>query len=942
VRREAAYTSPNGVEKMFLLYNTMKKWADTTDISKNENKEILRIIANRQASIFVGLTMNDLKKVDKEDLDVIIEIYNIVLMSDNAILKEFSAQFKSSLNKINPEIYNGLFVKRIMNFKNGGSYTTGSQVGGSMYLFLFTLILILINIEPVLYGRNEAIPFPDLTFGVYAMLFKGDQNVAVMPRRLLDNLQHASDLVVRSEAFENKISIAHSDFISALEASRFSYAEASATYGSFGVGVGASDMISSRVANERIAYQAFGPFVSGEASLSERQQQIGRLLARKPEVLALTARDQVRARAWFRQWTQEERAEAARNSAELARISDELLTRHAEVEALGNIVNIKDPRTALAVHEAIGKVLLDSTMEGENREVIGFIAPTVVRNQRKILDNSERAVKTLTGRVAELSTQLSAALRKKETAAAAEAAAQLTDTALAAAARDAADRAKGDEFENAPSENLVEKYRSASLSLSLATAEYDRINTLYVAATSELSDASNLLDQKREMIEHAVSIDSKGIESGSSTSTNLVTIGSKFDLQATNKRLGVGFLGKDAGLKVVTKVHGKEITIEIPSGDKVINYAMTPSQLVSYIDSMADTGLLLSDIRRATSGVSADKKGLELSVCGSEGGCDRSPIMKGLIKTLQSYAAEVALDNARRELTSLQSANSDFTLIATAQGFNSIASEIVGKIKLLYSHQDERLTKNGTDMILHGYAHNLIMDCYTRLGRRVPKPTSYDIMGEIVYKKFNKDTLELMPIGDLLLRLDINDLQNGTYLGIHVSASHNQALHRFKLLRGELFYFLPLIAAIYGDAIILGTCSRFAARIRRAAAKDARAAGHEEDLENREARHKAELSEALHKRALNNIRRDTAHLQHPAPPAPAAEAAPPAPATARPLPAGAAAAASPLRTLAKAAAAAEAAAAKRSSSKGGARFTRRRPRKQRRRISHATKRSARR
>ena len=394
---------------------------------------------------------------------------------------------------------------------------------------------------------------------------------------------------------------------------------------------------------------------------------------------------------------------------------------------------------------------------------------------------------------------------------------------------------------------------------------------------------------------------------------------------------------------------------------------MTPSQLVSYIEVMADTGLLLTDIRRATKGVSADKKGLELSICGREGGCDRSPIMNGLLKTIQSYAAEIALDNARSKLTTLQTENNDFTLNATAQGFNSIATEIVGKVMLLYSHQDERLSKNGTDMILHGYAHNLIMNCYTRLGRRVPKPTSYDIMGEIVYKKFNRDTLELMPIGDLLLRLDINDLQNDTYLGIPVSASHNQALHRFKLLRGELFYFLPLVAAIYGDAIVLGTCSRFASRIARAAKKDARVAAQEEASETRRARQEAELSEARHKKALHNILGDIAPLQghaaalhaaalHAAAPHAAAQpaAAPPAaapPAAAPPAPralaAGAAAAGiEPLRRLAEAAAAHAARPPNTGAGVGflreGGGFTRRRPRKQRRRISRATKRSARR
>uniref|UniRef100_A0A6C0BJJ1 Uncharacterized protein n=1 Tax=viral metagenome TaxID=1070528 RepID=A0A6C0BJJ1_9ZZZZ len=944
-----------------LLYNKIKTWASTVDLKSVEAKETLRFLAEKHTSKFVGLTMKEIEGVGKKQLDQLMSIYNMVLTSDNEFLKAFSTELKSSLNKINPSVYDELFRKRIMNIKKGGSYDMGSQVGGKGEYISIAILIMLSIIMPVLYGVREPTLYSDLP--VLGWLFKTTDHFPTMPRAVLGPglLRNASKILESSDRLQHMIEAERETYMAALDTARVSAAATSSAYGTL-VGYGSEHIPSGRSAEGRLLQQAFAPFLEAEQSLTRGYEDIGGLLANK--VIAEARDVSHKALSWltYKAWTQQERDDARAAAEKLKSITDKLETQSTRVEAFKAVAKVSKPSTAISIHGAIGAALRNRVFEDPKSHVVQLLAPSIARNGKKIITTAEELLrkaqekeekqlklrdkalelKTARNRIVEqrvaearqinITTRSEVELRERVStnaialanakaalSAAAEEESEDTYNELKrlTAARDAAadalrkstaalpKSAKPSETASAlrslPKSNLNQQYRSATESFAVADAAYQTAEELYNSSRQNVSLAEEYLAKIHGMVDTA-----KAVVSGvnlASISRDLVPAGQNFEGALQEQpHYRKGLFGNTGGFDTEISVHGIVIRLRLPQDDALVNFDMNPNMLLRYVDMMFDTELVLADIGAAT-GTSVDMLKIEQYVCNGQGGCKGSPIMESLLKTFISHAAEVALSNSRLKLSSLQSAQNNFTITAASDEIDKIANGIA----------NAAMVYGGTEGLLKGIARRFVIDCYSQLGRRVPTEASYGIIGEIVYKTSTNKTLtpgELMRITDINTRLDILDLQNDTWFDgrLSISASHNRAFHRIGLLQADLlalFIFAAGCGAEVMNGVLFSQCRRFVRAIERQEAAEAAEAERIQELLN---------AEQLKKLAA---------LRAPV-------------ASARPLPAGAAAS-NPLRNLA-AAAADHASAVQR----GGARFTRRRPRKQRRRISHATKRSARR
>ena len=876
----------------------------TFNLGNKDDVDYLKFLAFSMAKKFEGVSLETIKNfksefgsksVEVEFLNVIINLFRVVLNSEEPIAKAFSSLFLDYLNT------NGSELPKLLNQRPAqmGGATSPLGLAGKT-LAAIGILLSGLHIGQLGTGAREPtptptvipawlLPAPDTTNSMPSVL--AEHGVLVMPGPEWHQAQELSANV--QEASQN--------WGAAAVAKAAAGAKARTFYGVMGINADLAG--SSGYLDESLVTGTMGQLIEQGRQMTANQQEYGSLQLQVDGLLGKITRHEGRVKTWFDKPSAAEIEENNRMLATLTQIQTRMTEIMASGAALAGAPNpVDNPRLAADVFSSVGLDLTRNILIKGDPSALAIMAPLINAQSGRLLSTAKSVVTETGLALAAASSDLEQKNAILESA----------RTAVANAQEALYPVRRSLELQKARKQKANEHI--ASSTSVTTTKNFLWRNTrkttvnlgVYPTAPANSAEASGFITQLEGILpplestndatvaEVAKALSDKQIatqrydsavldsqqaqqqlqalESGiqlakSATPQLLLTNKSYANNNANNNANNITAvnisrpspLAIPGGFEMSLSASGKQLSIAVPNG-AILN--MSPDQFINSLALTLNMNATLKHVKSITDGPNVNTKAIEALVWGPTGR-GRSEYLLAIEETLVLYAHTVAEQTASISYTNAVSAFESFAEAKAEMGFGILSGSIASQIKIL----NPQLTEEKLNEI-KGFALQYVIDINRNFNGRIPNPDNLGKLATVIFKQYNKEAVDLMPVAKINLKLSIADMKNPRQFFARLS----QLGFDWVIVGGILT--LSLGAGVLSDVVIsnIAHLNACCARL------NARGEGHHrryEELENEEQQLR-----------LNTIRRRrAAAAAAPAPPAPAPPApAPPAPAPPAPAP----------------------------------------------------------
>ena len=858
----------------------------TFNLGNKDDVDYLKFLAFSMAKKFEGVSLETIKNfksefgsesVEVEFLNVIINLFRVVLNSEEPIAKAFSSLFLDYLNT------NGSELPKLLNQRPAqmGGATSPLGLAGKTLAAIGTLLSGL-YIGQLGTGAMEPTPTPRF---IPAWLLPAPDTTNSMPSVLAEPglLQRPGSEWVEARRLSDNVNKASKTWGAAAVAKAEAGAAAEIFYGVLGINADLAS--SSGYVDESLVTGTMGKFINQRKQLSGNQVEYGALQLEVDSLLAKQNRHEGRLKTWFDKPSPNEIKENAILSAILKTKQD----RMAEIEATGAALAaapnpVDNPRLAANVLSDVGAELLRNILIRGDPNALAIIAPMIRAQSGLLLSSVESLVTETDLALAAASSDLEQknAILESATREGANAQRDLNLVRRSIESQKAIRERANQHIANSTREtksllgyttkttNLGiypqarEKSAQASVYIAQLEARLPPLESTNDANVARVAKA--LSDQQISSERHAAAVLASqqaktqlqalqsGIEVAESSTPQLLLTNRSYPSYPNNNNNNSNTITAvnvsrpspltiPGGFEMRISTSGQELTVAVPSGASI---NMSPDQFINSLALTLNMNATLKHVKSITNGSFVDTKAIENIVWGPTGR-GRSEYLLAIENTLVLYAHTVAEQISSISYTHAVEAFNRFAEAKAEMGFGILSKSITSQIK----RQNPELN-DGELNTIEGFALQYVIDINRTFDGRIPNTDNLGKLANVIFKQYKGETVELMPVAKINLKLSIADMNNPRQFFARLS----QLGFDWVIVGGILT--LSLGAGVLSDAVISNIahlnacCARLNAR-----------------GEGRHRRYE-ELETARHQLNLNNIsRRRAAAAAAPAPPAPA-------------------------------------------------------------------------
>jgi hypothetical protein len=873
----------------------------TFNLGNKDDVDYLKFLAFSMAKKFEGVSLETIKNfksefgsksVEVEFLNVIINLFRVVLNSEEPIAKAFSSLFLDYLNT------NGSELPKLLNQRPAqmGGATSPLGLAGKT-LAAIGILLSGLHIGQLGTGAREPTPTPTV---IPAWLLPAPDTTNSMPSVLAEPglLQRPGSEWVEARRLSDNVNKASKTWGAAAVAKAEAGAAAEIFYGVLGINADLAS--SSGYVDESLVTGTMGKFINQRKQLSGNQVEYGALQLEVDSLLAKQNRHEGRLKTWF----DKPSANEIKENAILSAILRTKQARMAEIEATGAALAaapnpVDNPRLAANVLSDVGAELLRNILIRGDPNALAIIAPMIRAQSGLLLSSVESLVTETDLALAAASSDLEQknAILESATREGANAQRDLNLVRRSIESQKAIRERANQHIANSTRETkslLGYTTKTTNLGIYPQARENSAQASVYIAqlearlppleSTNDVNVAKvakALSDQQISSERHAAAVLASqqaktqlqalqsGIEVVESSTPQLLLTNRSYPSYPNNNNNSNTITAVNVsrpspltipgGFEMRISTSGQELTVAVPSGASI---NMSPDQFINSLALTLNMNATLKHVKSITNGSFVDTKAIENIVWGPTGR-GRSEYLLAIENTLVLYAHTVAEQISSISYTHAVEAFNRFAEAKAEMGFGILSKSIASQIK----RQNPELN-DGELNTIEGFALQYVIDINRNFDGRIPNTDNLGKLANVIFKQYNKEAVDLMPVAKINLKLSIADMKNPRQFFARLS----QLGFDWVIVGGILT--LSLGAGVLSDVVIsnIAHLNACCARL------NARGEGHHrryEELENEEQQLR-----------LNTIRRRrAAAAAAPAPPAPAPPApAPPAPAPLAPAP----------------------------------------------------------